>query len=327
MVALCLYGLADVANASSVTHEEIRQSLFTTCTSPDGRRWIVGELGRILSTADNGKTLERATIEGREAYLSVACSPDGALLITGQRGLVMRSRDAGQTWQKLDVGTDRTLLSAIYADANTVFAVGDFGTIVRSADGGDTWTTIPLPTDLSLPEDIAEIIEPGDVLLYGIDFPSATDGWIAGEFGTILVSHDAGLTWAAQQTPEETTLFAIAFADTQRGWAVGIDEVMLHTEDGGTTWTRQPVPGRAGFVLGLYGVDVVGNIGWAVGDNGLLLRTTDSGRTWERIDLPIEFAANWLRDIAINDNGEGLIVGGHGVMLYTNNDQVQNLGQ
>jgi len=158
-------------------------------------------------------------------------------------------------------------------------------------------------------EDVTE----GDILLYGIDFPTPTQGWIAGEFGVILTTADAGLTWTAQQSPVETTLFSVAFADTMRGWAVGIEEVLIHTEDGGLTWERQRVPPRKGFVLGIYNVDVEGDLGWAIGDSGL--------------ELPIELAAGWFRGIHLDSNGNGLIVGGNGVMIATSGEQFRKLGQ
>jgi len=310
-----------------VPHAAIRQNLFTTCTSPSGERWIVGELGRIYSTKDNGQTIQRTDVDTREAFLSIACAPDGALFVSGQDGLLMRSKDGGANWQTLDTGTDRSLLSVRFADANVGIAIGDFGILIRTEDGGDTWTKIDLPEDIPLPEDIAEIIMPGDILLYGADFPTPTQGWIAGEFGVILTTEDAGLTWTAQQSPVETTLFSVSFDDTMRGWAVGIEEVLIHTEDGGLTWNKQRVPPRKGFVLGLYNIDVEGDIGWAVGDSGLLLRSTNGGRTWERVPLPIELAANWLRGIDLNERGEGLIVGGNGTMMVTTGDQFRKLGQ
>lgn len=327
IAALCLWGLTGAAGAETVTLKSIRQNLFTTCTSPSGERWIVGELGRVYSTKDNGQTVQRAATESRRAFLSIACAPDGALFVSGQDGMVLRSRDNGKSWQTLQTGTDRTLLSISFADANVGIAVGDFGVIVRTQDGGNTWSRIPLPTDIPLPEDIAEIIAPGDVLLYGTDFSSATQGCIVGEFGVILTTADAGLTWTAQGSPVETTLFGVNFADTQRGWAVGIEEVLLNTEDGGVTWQQQRVPPRKGFVLALYNVDVKGNIGWAVGDSGLLLRSTNGGRSWERVDVPIELAASWLRGIELDENGNSLIVGGEGLMVVTQGDQFRKLGR
>ncbi len=327
IAALLLWGLAGAAWAEPVQRSNIRQNLFTTCASPDGRRWIVGELGRIYSTHDLGQTIQRSVIDSREAFLSIACLPNGGLFLSGQHGLVMRSRDQGQSWQKLDVGTDRTLLAIDFASDNVGVAIGDYGTIARTEDGGDTWNKVPLPEEIPLPEDIAEIIQPGDVLLYGADFVTPEKGWIVGEFGVILNTIDGGASWQAQASPVETTLFGVSFADELRGWAVGIDEVLLHTEDGGVTWAPQRVPPRKGFVLGLYDVDVQGDIGWAVGDSGFMLRSTNAGKSWERVQLPIELAANWLRDVDIDDQGNGLVVGGGGIMMATQGDQYRKLGQ
>ncbi len=328
IAALFSFGLAGVVEAQPVSHTNIRQNLFSTCTGPDGQRWVVGELGRIFNTKDNGQTVVRTSANSREAFLDIACPPSGSLFVTGQHGKIWRSRDDGASWEPVKSGTERTLLAIAFSDENTGMAIGDYGTIVRTEDGGDTWNTVPLPTDIPLPEDIAEIIEPGDVLLYGIDFISETQGWIVGEFGVILTTNDAGATWVAQQSPVETTLFGVSFADAQRGWAVGIEEVLLQTEDGGATWKEQRVPKRKGFVLGIYNVAVKGNFGWAVGDSGFLLRSTNGGRSWERMQLPIELAANWLRGIELSADGQqGLIVGGSGIMMSTTGDQYRKLGK
>jgi len=327
VVALSLLSFTGAAHAAPVKLADIRQNLFSTCTHPDGQRWIVGELGRVYSTKDNGKTFDRSPIETREAFLAVACPTDGALIIGGQYGRAIRSRDRGQTWQKLETGSDQNILDMAFPTPQLGIAVGDYGTILRTTDGGDSWTRIPLPTDIPLPEDIAEIIEPGDVLLYGIAFTDPDHGWIAGEFGVILATVDGGQTWVAQPSNVETTLFGISFADNQRGWAVGIEEVLLHTTDGGATWNPQSIPLRPGFVLALYNVQVNGNIGWAVGDSGLLLRTTDAGESWERVNLPIALAANWLRDIDLNQTGDGLIIGGSGLLIVTHGEEYDRLGQ
>jgi photosystem II stability/assembly factor-like uncharacterized protein len=85
------------------------------------------------------------------------------------------------------------------------------------------------------------------------------------------------------------------------------------------------VPGRQGFVLGLYDVAVQGNVGWAIGDSGLLLRTTDGGNTWTRIELPIRLAGNWFRGIALSRGTSGIIVGSEGEILLTHGDQFHEL--
>jgi photosystem II stability/assembly factor-like uncharacterized protein len=237
----------------------------------------------------------------------------------------MRSRDKGQTWEKLDTGVKRDLLSVDFATPQVGVAVGDFGTMVRTEDGGQTWSTVALPTDLVLPEDVAEIVQPGDVLLYDIDFVTPERGWMVGEFGVIFTTSDGGKTWTAQKSPVETTLFGVQFTDTNTGFATGIEQVLLHTTDGGATWEKVRVPGRKGFVLGLYDVAVQGKVGWVIGDSGMLLRTTDAGNTWERVDLPIALAGNWFRGIGLTPATRGIIVGSEGLVLLTEGDTYREL--
>ncbi len=326
-VAVCCGLVAPALAGDQVPRNEIRQNLFSTCFRGGEEAWIVGELGRVYLTSDSGKTFLRAETGTKQALTSVACLPDKSVVVVGPRGLAMRTRDGGKSWATSSTGTDRNLLSVSFADAQVGVAVGDFGTMIRTEDGGASWTALPFPADVPLPEDIAMIIEPGDVLLYDVDFPTAQQGAIVGEFGVILATTDAGRTWTAQRSPIETTLFGVAFADTQNGWAVGIEETLLHTKDGGATWERQPLPARKGFVLGLYDVAVQGRIGWVVGDSGLLLRTIDGGEKWERVDLPIQLAANWFRGISLTPDADGFVVGGEGTMLITNGEEYRELDE
>ncbi len=311
--------------AETLKPAEIRQNLFSTCFVNDREGWVVGELGRVLHTTDGGETFTRSDTGTRLAILSVACVPDGSVVVTGQYGLALRSRDGGATWQKLTTGTERNLLSVAFASAEVGVAVGDYGTIVRTADGGNTWQKAAMPDPIPLPEDIAEIIEPGDVLLYDIDFADAVHGWIVGEFGVTFNTADGGATWSAQKAGVDTTLFGVSFADPQHGWAVGIDQVMVRTVDGGATWESQPIGGRQGFVLALYDVTVKGSQGWAIGDSGLILHSTDAGVTWKIFDVPIQLAANWFRGISLTADAKGFIVGSEGIMLRTEQSQLREM--
>lgn len=314
-----------IAAQEVVPRSEIRQNLFSSCFTSDQDGWVVGELGRIYHTTDGGQTFTRSEAGTRAALLAVACLDDGTVVVTGQKGLALRSRDQGKTWEKLETGTDRELLSVDFATPQVGMAIGDFGTMIRTEDGGQTWTKVPLPGNLVLPEDIAEIVEPGDVLMYDIHFPTPERGWAVGEFGVIFTTEDGGKTWSAQKSPVETTLFGVHFSDTMNGFAAGIEQVLLRTTDGGQTWTPVSVEGRTGFVLGLYDVAVQGNIGWAIGDSGLLLRTTDGGNTWTFVDLPIKLAGNWFRGIGLTSGAHGMIVGSEGLILLTDGDQYREL--
>ena len=95
--------------------------------------------------------------------------------------------------------------------------------------------------------------------LKGVDMISPTEGWAAGDVGTILHTTDGGATWANQASGTTEPLNAVRFLDASHGWAVG--NVMLWTNDGGASWHK----GNSLFASN-YGVDFVDlNNGWAVG--------------------------------------------------------------
>src|SRR5262249_6823828 len=161
-------------------------------------------------------------------------------------------------------------------------------TLLRTEDGGTTWSKVALPADLKLPADVAEIVDPGDVVLYSVAFADADHAYAVGEFGTILASDDGGATWHQQPSSVETSLFGVSFADPQRGWAVGIEATLLATTDGGATWHKQTVETPKGFLLSLYDVQVRGNYGWAVGNSGFLLSSKDAGATWQLAKVSVQ---------------------------------------
>lgn len=309
-----------VAAAEKILPSEIRPNLFSTCFVSDKEGWVIGDRGRVLYTTDGGKTFERLETGTARALLSIACFPDKSLVVVGQVGTVLRSGDGGRTWKPQSSGTDHNLVSVAFTSKDVGLAVGDAGTILRTQDGGTTWQKIAVPEQIPLPEEIAETIAPGDILMYDVSFPSADHAWIVGEFGVILASSDAGQTFVAQKNPLQSTLFGVTFSDPEHGWAVGLTGVMLRTQDGGQTWEQVKIPARSGFTLSLYTVTVRGQYAWAIGDSGYLLASKDGGDTWKLLDVPIQMAGTWLRGVALTPEGQGLIVGQEGLMLAVDRD-------
>lgn len=319
VAGVCLATAAAFA-ANVGTPDDVRQNLFAACFLNDKEGWVAGELGRVFHTTDGGLTFTRTPTGTARGLLAIACFPDRTLIAVGQLGLAIRSRDGGASWEPLTTNTKRSLLNVAFATPEIGVAVGDFGTIIRTTDGGTTWDAIPMPTEVNLPADVAEVVQPGDVLLYDVAFPTPTHGVAVGEFGTIFVTEDAGKTWASQKSPVEMTLFGVGFADTQRGWAVGLESVMIGTTDGGLTWKRLEIPAPKGYFLALYDVAVSGQYGWAIGDRGLLMKTIDAGVTWTLVDVPIRLAGTWFRGIALGADANGFIVGNRGSVLATQRD-------
>lgn len=313
--ALATAALGHMAQAETLRATQMRQNLFSTCFVSDQEGWAVGDLGRIFHTVDGAKTWQREDAGTKRVFVGIACAGKQDLWVAGQIGQIAHSSDGGKSWQMQKSGTHRQLLDIAFADPQRGLAVGDFGTILRTEDGGKTWTKIPYPRDAKLPPDVAEIVDPGDVLLYAISFVDASHVWLAGEFGTILASTDGGLTWHEQPTPVESTLFGIDFANLQHGWAVGLDSTLLHTVDGGATWSKQPLQPPKGFSPALYDIRVRGTYGWAIGDNAFLLTSSDGGATWQNVRVPIQMRSSWFRGLALRPDGRAFIVGARGLVL------------
>lgn len=316
-----------VTTAAGLDPRDIRQSLFAACVLDGRESWIVGELGRVLHTTDGLRTLRRLDVGTRSAFTSIACPNEKTVYLVGPRGLARRSRDGGASWEELNTGTKQNLLSVAFATPDIGIAVGDYGTIVRTDDGGRTWQTMDIPSHVPLPEEIAQTIEPSDVLLYDVAFASPEQAWIVGEFGVIFSTVDGGRTWTAEESPVPTTLFGVDFADVLHGWVVGMESVMLATADGGKTWHTQDIPVPSAFSLSLYDVDVDGQWGWAVGESGLLLHSDDGGRSWKRAELPIVLAGHWFRGVSVAPSGLGLVVGSDGLILPIARNEVVLRGQ
>ncbi|MCX8073195.1 MAG: YCF48-related protein [Candidatus Binatia bacterium] len=309
---------------ATIPARDLRQNLFSVCFQDPREGWTVGDLGRIFHTVDGGQSWRIHSAGTKRPFVAISCVGD-KLWVAGQGGQIAHSPDGGFNWQSQPSGTTRNLLDIEFVNLDRGLAVGDFGTLLRTEDGGKTWTRVSLPENIELPPDIAEVVQPGDVILYSIAFADEDHVWIVGEFGVILFSRDGGLTWEQQKSGVETTLFGVAALDTQRAWAVGMEAVMLATEDGGATWAKQTVPMPKGFVLPIYDVAVRGLFGWAVGNSGLLLYSQDAGKSWKLYDIPVRMAGSWFRGISLFPDGRGYIVGSRGLVLAVDREKMTPL--
>ncbi len=102
-----------------------------------------------------------------------------------------------------------------------------------------------------------------------------------GNWGHIILSDDAGVTWRqAQKVPTRTTLTSVYFTDDKNGWAVGHDTIVLHTQDGGETWVMQySDPPAETPLLSVWFEN--NEHGIAAGSFSFMLETFDGGETWE----------------------------------------------
>lgn len=316
---------ASAAPAEVIRVDDLRQSLFSVCFVDLNEGWTVGDLGRIFHTTDGGKTWEIQKAGTANPFASIACPDKSHVWIVGQNGSIAFSADQGKTWKPQTSGVTKQLLDVSFFDAQRGVAVGDSGTIIRTEDGGNTWVKVEMPDGAKLPEEMEGVVDPRDIVIYGVSTAGSNQVWAAGEFGAILTSSDGGLSFQHQNSPVLSTLFGLHFADEQHGWATGIESVLLGTSDGGVTWNKIAVDTPKGFNLPLFDVEVKGQVGWAVGNSGFLLHTTDAGVTWKLADIPVRLASSWFRGVSMVADGKGYIVGFRGLVLATEGDKFRPL--
>jgi photosystem II stability/assembly factor-like uncharacterized protein len=66
--------------------------------------------------------------------------------------------------------------------------------------------------------------------LAAVSFSDANNGTVVGQFGTILGTTDAGISWVTQSNAVTTrSLEDVSFSDADNGTAVGDERVILRT--------------------------------------------------------------------------------------------------
>ena len=229
-----------------------------------------------------------------------------------------------------------------FFDATTGVVCGA-GSIQRTTDGGDTWTEVASFGGLSTDLDFT---------------PDGIHGICGLDSGRVLVSHDAGLTWAVSSVPgtiayawqvdivDSLTLFAdMQFESTWRSmdggttWApagipyfqemVFLDDTLgfycsqqevFRTEDGGATWEVL----SDDFPETLQAIVFTDPLhGWVAGRDGYVARTVNGGFSWLEL---YNDDTTFINLYCIDVNGSlgisgGSPIGGTGPILYTEDGQ------
>jgi len=130
-----------------------------------------------LMTDDGGVTWTPQETQGAVTLFDVHFSDILTGWTVGNAGAIFHTTDGGNHW------TDRTLpctgactkltdlLRVRFTDPQTGWIVGERGMVYRTTDSGFTW------------------IEQGSIAkasLFGLSFPTGTEGWASGEKGTIV---------------------------------------------------------------------------------------------------------------------------------------------
>jgi photosystem II stability/assembly factor-like uncharacterized protein len=175
--------------------------------------------------------------------------------------------------------------------------------------------------------------------LYAVSAVGDDHVWVAGYFGSIYRSTDAGKTWRKLPTDTQKSIYDISFADEKHGWAVGRQGYIIHTTDAGNTWERQFTPREpAQHLFSVHAIDP--QRAYIVGEWGGRYLTEDGGRTWQDLSFVISeghrafkyltdfelerfyagetiYEDTYLNDVYFVDAQRGWMVGEYGLTYYT----------
>jgi photosystem II stability/assembly factor-like uncharacterized protein len=215
--------------------------------------YAVGEAGRLLRSADGGRSWEERGLTGAGApgtLTGIRCATADVCLITSARGdRLLRTSDGGHTASVITASSAR-LYAVGFADASRAVAVGDQGATVYSSDGGQGFA----PVGGRLAGRYSRLRRgPGQSV------------FAAGADGALARSADGGATWSEGSVSTTQHVVDVAFPTAARGFAIDAAGTLLRTENSGASWriltAKADRPPRAVFASSAKTILLVGPTG------------------------------------------------------------------
>ncbi len=338
-----------------------REDLYDAFVLDADNAWVAGGRGLVLRLTNNGQDIEMQETGIRRAIYEIDFASEADGVAVGQDGLVLTTKDGGENWKEIPVELplqDWQVAQPHYfavsrgADADHIWAVGPVGAMIRSQDGGETWENRSLWCDMMFenftsadpstdPNYTGPRLNPCDVTLNGVSFPTNLDGWMAGEFGIVLRTRDGGVTWERQRDVrdlpkytrpelseeeamrqripplylEDLFLIDVDFRNGEEGYVTGESGTLLWTKDAGETWTNIP-SGSFNTLLSVSTAAGSGGTDFATGILGTMAKV--EGGAWVLDEEIRQEVLTWIRTASFSSDGNfGVACGGKGTVLVT----------
>ncbi|PKO23346.1 MAG: hypothetical protein CVU38_04605 [Chloroflexi bacterium HGW-Chloroflexi-1] len=222
----------------------------------------------IYHSEDKGATWKTAQQAPQSSIIRLVAEPGNpAVMYAISGGAVLKSFDAGANWTPPPAQGGYIVVAAHPTTSGLLLANHVRGGAWRSTDSGRTWTQIEQgwPVGQSI----------GAFHMHAGD----PDRMFAAAGNALLISRDAGQSWASTGMPTADRPWAIATAPTDPAVIlVSLGRVILRSSDGGTFWKAAQLPGN-----------VQANDLWLAPEDATqvmaattqgLYRSTDGGASW-----------------------------------------------
>ncbi len=200
--------------------------LLLDAATAGGAIVAVGEWGTIVASPDAGRSWTRASSPTENTLTALAFVDAAHGWAVGHNGTVLATADGGRHWadQTPDAEAVDPLLGVAFLDLAHGFAAGHFGLLLETDDGGGHWR----------PRDLGQ----GDAHLKAVATLPPDRVLIAGENGLVLVSADAGQSFARAATGYDGSFWGARFLGGDAAVVFGMRGTVFRTADGGKSWAR-----------------------------------------------------------------------------------------
>jgi photosystem II stability/assembly factor-like uncharacterized protein len=233
---------------------------------------------------DFGATWSRAYSffhQNSSAYQAIEFAGDEGFHISPS-GLSLYTNDRGLSYENLQEGFIYKINDYTWCENGDIWICGndygsyDFnGKIGKSSDGGNTWEFIDFESDDRL---------------YGISFADEDHGITCGQFNTVLVTEDGGITWEDRSLEINNQTLYDVFTDGVDSWIISYNAI-LYSDDLANTWDTafhntnyeyKMLEVKNGVVFTQYTDEE--NIG-----QSFIMYSTDNGENWNHHVLPVDY--------------------------------------
>jgi len=301
-LVLALLGLAlgsqafavDLLDLPAVQSEEASKALLLDVARSGEKTFVaVGEYGVVIVSEDGGETWSQAAVPASVMLTAVHFPTPEKGWAVGHDGLILHSADGGRSWQKQLDGNQ--LNEQIIAVAERI--VDRYRALVEELQAAEE------PDEYAL-EDAEFMLEEAEFMLEGatddvdagpvrplldVWFRNDREGYVAGSYGMLLHTTDAGETWTLVSdrigSAQAFHLNQIVPAPDGALFIAGEAGNVVRSFDGGQTWDIL----RPGYDGSFYGIVIVpegpGRYELlAYGLRGNLFSSRDRGESWSPLD-------------------------------------------
>ncbi|TVR65298.1 MAG: hypothetical protein EA426_00095, partial [Spirochaetaceae bacterium] len=167
--------------------------------------------------------------------------------VVGPDGAVARTRDGGQSWDRLEMSITTSIEAVDFLNENVGIVAGASAAVALTFDGGESWQ---VHSFLDEPREIPdgtywlEMTDPSVLARRNLRSAHAHDAEtfiVAGEYGLVYRTTDAGRSWADVSFVSPQTMYGIdTTADgtifVAGGMGLADNTNVLRSDDGGRTW-------------------------------------------------------------------------------------------